>query len=292
MKKTPWFLVVVCSFFMMLASCGFLMGQLVQGPVNPTASAPYIGLVKIQGALMDSEPVLNQFNDHLKDPKCRGILLRVDSPGGAVGAAQEINAKLLQLRQDDFPVITSFGNISASGGVYSTASSLKIFANPGTLTGSIGVITQFPEATELMEKIGVKMNIINSGAHKATGNPFKKLDKASATKMQVVINDTWMQFMEAISVGRGLSIDSIKTFADGSVFTGRRALELGLVDSLGGFDIAKEYIIEQTGLAKSAEFIEITPPAPLIDRLLKEPISSALGGLQVYKSKMPLFIWQ
>ena len=290
MKKFSWVLFLFGFFFLMIAGCGYIMGQAMDPQSKQLSHVPYLALVKIEGTLMDPLPVMDQIRKHVKDKNCRGMMIRVDSPGGAVGAAQEINQELLSLRESDFPVVASFGNISASGGVYATASAKQIFANAGTLTGSIGVITQFPEATKLMEKVGVKMNVITSGKYKATGNPFIKLNDGSKSRMQAVINDTWMQFVEAISIGRGLSMDSVRSFSDGSIFTGRQAQELGLVDSLGGFESARDWLTDATGMPSGTELIELLPPKPFIDRILKEPMAEVFKALQTHSSELPMFL--
>lgn len=292
MKKFSFIIIIIISTFLMLASCGMIMGQMMGPNSVELQSSPYVGLVQVQGALMDPLPVLDQIRQHTQNKHCRGLVIRVDSPGGAVGAAQEIHQKISLLKAEGFPVAASYGNISASGGLYATVGATRIFANSGTITGSIGVITQFPEATELMKKVGVKMNILKSGEHKAMGNPFTPLDAGSQAKMQSVIEDTWMQFVEAVAQGRSLSVDSVKTFADGSIFTGRQALELGLIDELGGLESARHWIMDQTALPKGSDLIEIIPPKPLIDRLLKEPIAQAFDGIQSNLSQLPLFLWQ
>ena len=291
MKKVSWVLLISGAFFLMLASCGYMMGQMAN-PSQQLRNSPYLGLVKIEGTLMDPLPILDQIRQHVSDKNCRGLMIRVDSPGGAVGAAQEIYQRVLSLRTQDFPVVASYGNISASGGVYATAAASYIYANSGTLTGSIGVITQFPEASGLLEKVGVKVNVIKSGDHKATGNPFAQMDEASRAKMQGVIDDTWMQFVEAVAVGRNLSPDSVKTFADGSVFTGRKAKELGLIDDLGGMESAREWLTEATGMPSGSDLIEIIPPQPLIDRLLQQPVSQALEGFGLKVQNLPMFLFQ
>lgn len=292
MKKFYITLIILSSLFILLSSCGMMIGQALSQGTGQIPQEPYMGLVKISGALMDPTEVLKQMREHTQNKNCRGIMLRVDSPGGAVGAAQEINAMLLSLRKEDFPVVASFGNVSASGGVYATASASHIFANPGTVTGSIGVITQFPNAQKLLEKVGIEMNVLKSGKHKAMGNPFTSLSPESQQKMQAVIDDTWLQFVEAVALGRGLEVDSVKTFADGSIFTGRQAQKLGLVDSLGGMEAARNWLSDQVGLPKNSDLIEFIPPEPLMEQLFKGPLNQMMSQFQSQSPQTPMFLWK
>ena len=167
------------------------------------------------------------------------LLLRIDSPGGTVGDSQEIHAALSRLKGKGCHVVASFGNISASGGVYVGVAAEKIVANPGTITGSIGVILRGNNLSKLLEKIGVKFETVKSGIYKDILSPDRSLSNEERQLLQSLIDSSYEQFVEAVSNGRNLSKDDVRKFADGRVFTGTQAKELGLIDELGDEDHAK-----------------------------------------------------
>ena len=167
------------------------------------------------------------------------LLLRIDSPGGTVGDSQEIHAALLRLREKGCHVIASFGNISASGGVYIGVAAEKIIANPGTITGSIGVILRGNNLSKLLEKIGIRFETIKSGVFKDILSPDRSLSNEERELLQSLIDSSYDQFVAAVAEGRDLSKEKVCEFADGRVFTGSQAKDLGLVDELGDEDHAR-----------------------------------------------------
>jgi len=167
------------------------------------------------------------------------LLLRIDSPGGTVGDSQEIHAALLRLKEKGCHVIASFGNISASGGVYIGVAAEKIIANPGTITGSIGVILRGNNLSKLLEKIGIRFETIKSGVFKDILSPDRSLSNEERELLQSLIDSSYDQFVAAVAEGRDLSREKVCEFADGRVFTGAQAKDLGLVDELGDEDHAR-----------------------------------------------------
>ena len=161
------------------------------------------------------------------------LLLRIDSPGGTVGDSQEIHGALLRLREKGCHVIASFGNISASGGVYIGVGAERIVANPGTITGSIGVILRGNNLSKLLEKIGIKFETVKSGVYKDILSPDRSLSKEERELLQSLIDSSYEQFVLAVAKGRNLTPETVKGFADGRVFTGEQAKEFGLVDQIG-----------------------------------------------------------
>ena len=161
------------------------------------------------------------------------LLLRIDSPGGTVGDSQEIHGALLRLREKGCHVIASFGNISASGGVYIGVGAERIVANPGTITGSIGVILRGNNLSKLLEKIGIKFETVKSGLYKDILSPDRSLSKEERELLQSLIDSSYEQFVLAVAKGRNLPPETVKGFADGRVFTGEQAKEFGLVDQIG-----------------------------------------------------------
>ena len=167
------------------------------------------------------------------------LLLRIDSPGGTVGDSQEIHAALLRLRKKGCRVVASFGNISASGGVYIGVAAEKIVSNPGTITGSIGVILRGNDLSKLFERIGIRFDTVKSGLFKDILSPDRPLSEEERSLLQTLIDSSYEQFVAAVAEGRGLSKDAVRSFADGRVFTGEQAVDLGLVDELGDEDDAR-----------------------------------------------------
>lgn len=196
-----------------------------------------VAVVRIEGPIMDSKNTIDEIKGYLKDPSIKALVLRVDSPGGAVVPSQEIyeEVKKAALKKK---VIVSMGSVAASGGYYISAPADRIIANPGTLTGSIGVIMEIPNIEGLMNKIGVKTEVIKSGRHKDIASAFRKMGKEERLILQGVLDDVHEQFIKAVSEGRKIPFDEVKKLADGRIFTGRRAMEARLVDELGTFEDA------------------------------------------------------
>ena len=193
----------------------------------------------------------------VEDREFPALLLRIDSPGGTVGDSQEIHGALLRLREKGCHVVASFGNISASGGVYVGVSANKIVANPGTITGSIGVILRGNNLSKLLERIGVRFETIKSGTYKDILSPDRALTEQEKELLQSLIDSSYEQFVEAVAKGRNLSPEIVRSFSDGRVFTGVQAKELGLVDEIGDEDDARVIA------AKLAEIDEKLEPITL-----------------------------
>ncbi|MDP2278349.1 MAG: signal peptide peptidase SppA [Nitrospirota bacterium] len=196
-----------------------------------------VAVVRIEGPIMDSKNTVDEIKGYLKDPSIKALVLRVDSPGGAVAPSQEIyeEVKKAALKKK---VIVSMGSVAASGGYYISAPADRIIANPGTLTGSIGVIMEIPNIEGLMNKIGVKTEVIKSGRHKDIASAFRKMGKEERLILQDVLDDVHEQFIKAVSDGRKIPFDEVKKLADGRIFTGRQAMEARLVDELGTLEDA------------------------------------------------------
>jgi protease-4 len=178
----------------------------------------------------------------------KGILVRINSPGGIVAPSQEIYDEVVRIRDEwEKPVVVSMGTVSASGGYYIACGGDYIFANPGTLTGSIGVILQYPVVKDLMDKVGVQFKTIKSGQIKDVGSPYKWPSEEDSIMLQAAIDDSYEQFVDVIVRERSLGHEEVLKMADGSIFTGRQAFRLGLVDSLGGMEDAISYLAELAG---------------------------------------------
>lgn len=196
------------------------------------------------------------------------LLLRIDSPGGTVGDSQEIYSALRHLQQK-VKIVASFGNISASGGVYISMGAQHVVANPGTITGSIGVILRGNNLERLLQKVGVSFKVIKSGPYKDILAFDRKLTDPEESILQALIDTSYQQFVQTVAEGRKLAVERVKRFADGRVFTGEQALELGLVDRLGTEDEARRWAAELTGLdPDKAKCFTLEERKPFWSRLL------------------------
>ena len=280
MKQVWWALIILASATLVFfGGCSYLVGSVSQGAsgdLDSFTSEPFVGLVRIEGEIIDALPITTQIDALKQNAQFRGLLVRIDSPGGAVAASQEIYSALEKLKKDKIPVVVSFGNVAASGGFYAAMPAEKIFTNAGTLTGSIGVIMQFPEIKDLMDKVGVQMNTVKSGQYKDVGNPFRKVNGEELAYMNSVIQDVYGQFFQAIKKYRPISTDSLKMVADGRVFSGARAVQLKLADSVATFAEAEAWIRKRSGVSADVELQEKLPPKPFLEQLMSEEMSSSI----------------
>ncbi|MFZ9738304.1 MAG: signal peptide peptidase SppA [Prochlorotrichaceae cyanobacterium] len=223
----------------------------------------------------------------VEEEKYPALLLRIDSPGGTVGDSQEIYSALKRLGEK-VKIVASFGNISASGGVYIGMGAAHVMANPGTITGSVGVILRGNNLQRLLDKVGVSFKVIKSGPYKDILSFDRDLTEPEQDILQSLIDTSYQQFVETIAASRNLNVDVVKSFADGRIFTGQQAVELGLVDRLGTEEDARRWTAELTGLdPEKAEAILIEEPKPLLNRFIsneslsldsRNPFLAALGA--------------
>jgi protease-4 len=265
-RSTKWFIAlgffaITAFLFLGLGMIGALQSLAGLSPEGFGSEKPHLVQYTVSGPIFESEEAIKVFDKIATDENCRGLLLRVESPGGAVGASQEIFHSLRRLKQTkSIPVWVSLGNVAASGGYYIAVAGDTVFANPGTLTGSIGVIAQFPEAEALLKKAGVSLQTIKSGRFKDVGGFSRKATSAEMAYLQEVINDTHGQFVGDVALGRGMDSVQVAQWADGRVFTGRQALSMGLVDTLGGWDMARRSLEARTQMGKDVEWVEYPLP--------------------------------
>ncbi|HEQ99716.1 MAG TPA: signal peptide peptidase SppA [candidate division Zixibacteria bacterium] len=246
-------LIVVAGGFLILFLVFFIIG--IMGMMGTGTRTTWIGfgdriaIVTIEGQILESESTVRQLREFAENGSVKGILLRINSPGGIVSPAQEIYDEVKRIREEyNKPVVVSMGSVAASGGYYIACSGDYVFANPGTLTGSIGVILQYPVLEELMGKIGVEHETIKSGDVKDVGSPFRQPTREDSVMLQAAINDIYSQFVDVVVKDRGLEHEEVIRIADGSIFTGNQALELGLVDALGSQEAAIEYLADLAGI--------------------------------------------
>jgi len=252
-----------------------------------------IALVEVSGMITDSRETVHQLENYRRDNNVKGIILRIDSPGGAVGPSQEIYEAVASIRKDGKKKIyASLGSVAASGGYYIASATDHIFANPGTLTGSIGVIMAFSNIEELIGKIGVRPEVIKSGAFKDAGSPVRPISKEERTLLQQLVDDVHEQFIEDVAKGRNLPPDDVKLLADGRVYTGRQAFNLKMVDQLGGLQDAIDHLAQQAGIVGLPQIVEEKEEIPFLDWLLQSSLQKGLSQtLARQKSPALQFLW-
>jgi protease-4 len=225
-------------FFLVIILIGLTGISVVEEGTSFYNLGQKVAIIEIYGTISGSSEVIRQLKKYSKDSSIPAIVLDIDSPGGAVVPSQEIYEEVLKAKKAGKKVVASLRSLGASGGYYVACSADTIVANPGTLTGSIGVIFEFPVVQELFKKIGVKFEVVKRGELKEVGTSFRTMTQEERDLLQSVIDDTYNQFVDAVKEGRGLEREKILELADGRVFTGRQAKELGLIDELGDIEDA------------------------------------------------------
>lgn len=245
MKKTYIIIIVIVSGAILL---GLLIGISIKGVTGGNYGGS-VGVVEVTDIITSSKFVVEDLKMFTEDPSIKAIILRVDSPGGGVAASQEIFEQV-KTTTEQKKVIVSMGAVAASGGYYISLPADVIVANPGTITGSIGVIMEFPVLQELLHKIGIEFEVIKSRKHKDIGSPFRRLEKAEKELLHDVVTDVYEQFVDATVNERGLLRDTVYKYADGRILSGRQAYNIGLIDTLGSFEEAVEIAGELVGIEK------------------------------------------
>ena len=207
-----------------------------------------IAVVEIEGIILDGDQAVRELREHAENPAVKAVVVRVNSPGGVVGPTQEIVSGIERVRKAGKPVVASFGAVAASGGYYVGTAADRIFANPGTLTGSIGVIMQMANVEGLLKKVGVEYVVIKAGAYKDVGNFSRVMTPEERRILQALLDDVYGQFVAAVAKGRGLDEGAVRAFADGRIYSGRQAHALKMVDELGGFEEAVEAAAKLAGI--------------------------------------------
>jgi protease-4 len=244
-----------------------------------------VAIVRVEGVILSGSPPDSPFDggggaystqlvEHLEqaqeDSSVKAIVLRVNSPGGSVVASDEIYQQMLEV---DKPIVVSMGELAASGGYYISAPADVIMANPATLTGSIGVIAQMTNVEELMEKVGVEVVVIKSGIHKDEGSPFREMTEEEKAIWQAIIDEAYDQFVAIVAGGRDLPEEKVREIADGRVYTGKQAMELGLVDELGNLPEAIDRAAELGGIEGEPRLVEYHRPPTLFETFFGSLVS-------------------
>ena len=272
MKNKPILIILVSAlalgvlFFAVLYLATLISGGKSSKSLSPLPGQEKIALVKIEGMLITADAIVDEINNYAEDSSVKAILIRIDSPGGGVVASQEIfNAVLNARNQQKKKVVISMGSVAASGGYYIAAAGDRIVANPGTLTGSIGVKMEFANLEKLLEKIGVKGMVVKAGEYKDMGSPFREMTAHEKLLLQWVIDDVHSQFIEAVAKGRNLPEADVKAIADGRIFTGRQALQLKLVDQLGDLEESIRVAAELAGIKGKPKVVKKEKKVQFLD---------------------------
>lgn len=228
-----------------------------------------IALVELKEPIVSSENIVRLLKRYRENINVRAIVLRVESPGGGVAASQEIYEEVRKTRKSGKPVVVSMGAVAASGGYYVACGADRIVANPGSITGSIGVISQFMHFNQLLDKIGIDATTIKSGKLKDSGSPFRSMNAEDKKYFQDMIDDVHDQFISTVAKERNMKKETVRRLADGRVFTGRKAYELHLIDTLGTFEDA---------IRIAADLGQIYGTPRLVKERKKERLSDILFG--------------
>lgn len=269
-KGFGWFLLVLLALYGLSSLMGRMVGN---GELDGREK---IALVEVKGIILESGDIVRQLSRYRRDDEIKAIVLRIDSPGGGVAPSQEIYQEVLRIRADNKKIYASMGSMAASGGYYIACATDRIFANPGTLTGSIGVIMAFSNAQELINKIGIKPEVIKSGEFKDVGSPTRPMTEAERKYMQMVSDDVHTQFITAVAEGRGMDFKEARKLADGRVFTGRQALDIRLVDELGGLEDTILQLAKAVGIEGRPRVVSEEKQKSLLELFMGSRITASL----------------
>jgi protease-4 len=258
-----------------------------------------VAVVEVEGVIgvtgeraLDSDGIVRTLGEYRDDPAVRAVVLRINSPGGVVAPTQEIVTAVQRVREAKKPVVASLGSVAASGGYYVAASADRIFASPGTLTGSIGVVMQLANVEGLLKKVGVEYVVVKAGAYKDVGNFARAMTPEERRILQALLDDVYEQFILAVADGRRLEPKDVRAFAEGRIYSGRQAHGLKMVDDLGGLDDAIEAAAKMAGLPPKPRVVYPRRRFSLRDLVRNElglgPVARMLPALETLRT--PLYL--
>ncbi len=254
-KKSDWIIGGVILFFIAIFFSIFISLLFISPEGDFMTSQDKVACVELYGPILNSKDIVRQLKKYRKNKSIDAVVLRIESPGGAIGASQEIYEEVKKTRESGKIIVASMGNVAASGGYYVACGADKIVANPGTVTGSIGVIAEFFNISELADKFGLKFETVKSGKFKDSGSPFRTLTNEERKYFQKLIDDSFQQFVEVVHKEREIDKEKLLKIADGRIFTGQQAKELNLVDELGSYEDAISLSIKMAGISEDARII-------------------------------------
>jgi len=269
---------VIVALLIIFFAALYLIGRSA-GTSSRFAFGDKIAIVEIRGVIAQSSEIIEEIHQYLEDDGVKAIILRIDSPGGGVGPSQEIHREILKVKEKK-KIVTSMGSVAASGGYYIACASDLIVANPGTITGSIGVLMEFTNIEELFKKIGIKGVVLKSGEHKDIGSPFREMTPEEKMIIQEVIDNVHQQFIKAVAEGRKLDRMKVTQIADGRILTGEQAKQLGLVDQIGNLDDAIDATAKLVGIEGKPNILYPKKKFSIWELLIRQTVSAVLDMLQ------------
>ena len=262
---------------------------------SPAKAEPQIAVIHVEGVILGGrgqsglwgenggvDGIIRQLHEARDDDAVKAIILRINSPGGSATASQELGEEILKVRAGGKPVVSSMGDIAASGGYWLAACTERIYANPSTITGSIGVYMPYANWEELYQKIGIRNERIQSGPHKDILSPDRAMTATEKALLQAMVNDMYEQFVAVVAEGRKLSPEQVRPLADGRIYTGRQALTAGLVDEMGNLYDAIDGTADKLGLTERPVIREMGQTSPW----------DALFGRTTVNSLVQQAVWQ
>lgn len=259
-------------FFALIYTLGLLKGE-----GRSLHLRAKVGVVRIEGVIIDSVDIIEQIDEFADDDGIKAIVLRINSPGGGVVPSQEIYQSVLELRKKK-KVVASMGAVAASGGYLIAAAADRIVANPGTITGSISAVMHFADVQELMRKVGVRSSVVKSGKFKDIGSPVREMTGEEKQLIQGIVDDIYDQFTQIISENRKVPLETIIGLADGRIFSGRQALAVKLVDELGGLQDAVSLAGRLAGMEGKPAIVYAAKKKTTLWKYLMESAASAISG--------------
>ncbi len=237
-----------------------------------------VAIVRVEGPIIEAKSVVEEIKGYVKDSSVKAIVLRVDSPGGGVVPSQEIYEQVIKAKAAK-KVVVSMGSVAATGGYYISAPADRIIANPGTITGSIGVIMVVPNLKGLLDKVGIKTEVVKSGKNKDLASVFRGIGQKEREIIQGVMDDVHEQFISAVTDCRKMPIEKTRAIADGRIFSGRQAINVGLVDEVGDLEYAIKSAAKLAGIEGEPEVVskaEKGALSRLLEGKMPEEISRVL----------------
>lgn len=282
MKKTIFFIAFFFLFLMILSAIFTLF--LKDAPLSGK-----VALVRVEGPILESKSVVDEISGYVKDRSIKAIVLRINSAGGGVTPSQEIFAEVKRAASAK-KVVVSMGSVAASGGYYIASPATRIIANPGTITGSIGVIMEIPNLKAFMDKLGIKTEVIKSGKHKDMASVFRGIGNEERDILQGLMNDVHEQFINDVAESRKLPQENIRKIAEAKVFSGRQAIEIGLVDELGDLQHAIKVAATLAEIEGEPEVVvkkKRSPFMELIEGNIQEAILRSIPRFELKYEFMP-----
>lgn len=289
LKKNSVYVIAIIFSLILLFYLSFVIVKLMTSKDNSILNHESIAVVEVIGMIVDSSETIKQLHYAKDNSSIKAVVLRIDSPGGAVGPTQEIYAEIIKLKKIK-PIVVSMGSVAASGGYYISAPTNIIYANPGTITGSIGVLMKLANFQKLLDKIGIKSLVVKSGEFKDSGSPVRPITEREKKVMQSIIDNMHNQFVLAVANGRKIQVDKVREIADGRIFTGEQAQLIKLVDKLGNLQDAIAEAATISGIKEKPRIIYPPKTKKSIFDLFIEGVSeSLLKGITTKSSAIERF---